>query len=57
MRKTGVLFVLVLSTSLPRRAGRNMVATPDGKLYLACSGVNEVAGGAGEPLKWERRRR
>lgn len=22
---------------------RNMVATPDGKLYLACSGVNKVA--------------
>lgn len=21
---------------------RNMVATPDGKLYLACSGVNKV---------------
>ena len=22
---------------------RNMVATPDGRLYLACSGVNKVA--------------
>jgi hypothetical protein len=22
---------------------RNMVATPDGKLYMACSGVNKVA--------------
>jgi virginiamycin B lyase len=22
---------------------RHMVATPDGKLYLACSGVNKVA--------------
>jgi virginiamycin B lyase len=22
---------------------RNMVATPDGKLFLACSGVNKVA--------------
>jgi virginiamycin B lyase len=22
---------------------RNMVATPDGQLYLACSGVNKVA--------------
>jgi len=22
---------------------RNMVASPDGKLYLACSGVNKVA--------------
>ena len=24
-------------------AVRNMVATPDGRLYLACSGVNKVA--------------
>jgi hypothetical protein len=22
---------------------RNMVSTPDGRLYLACSGVNKVA--------------
>jgi len=33
------------STTIPSGGGvvRNMVATPDGKLYLACSGVNKVA--------------
>lgn len=33
------------STAIPSGGGvvRNMVATPDGKLYLACSGVNKVA--------------
>jgi virginiamycin B lyase len=32
-------------TPIPSGGGvvRNMVATPDGKLYLACSGVNKVA--------------
>jgi virginiamycin B lyase len=32
-------------TAIPSGGGvvRNMVATPDGKLYLACSGVNKVA--------------
>ena len=32
-------------TPIPPGGGvvRNMVATPDGKLYLACSGVNKVA--------------
>ena len=31
-------------TPIPSGGGvvRNMVATPDGKLYLACSGVNKV---------------
>jgi len=31
-------------TAIPSGGGvvRNMVATPDGKLYLACSGVNKV---------------
>jgi virginiamycin B lyase len=33
------------SSTIPSGGGvvRNMVATPDGKLYLACSGVNKVA--------------
>lgn len=33
------------STTIPSGGGvvRNMVATPDGRLYLACSGVNKVA--------------
>jgi virginiamycin B lyase len=33
------------SWQIPSGGGvvRNMVATPDGKLYLACSGVNKVA--------------
>ncbi|MBV9610301.1 MAG: lyase [Acidobacteria bacterium] len=33
------------SSPIPSGGGvvRNMVATPDGKLYLACSGVNKVA--------------
>jgi virginiamycin B lyase len=33
------------SAAIPSGGGvlRNMVATPDGKLYLACSGVNKVA--------------
>jgi len=33
------------TTPIPSGGGvvRNMVATPDGKLYLACSGVNKVA--------------
>ena len=33
------------SEAIPSGGGvvRNMVATPDGKLYLACSGVNKVA--------------
>lgn len=33
------------STPIPSGGGvvRNMVATPDGKIYLACSGVNKVA--------------
>jgi hypothetical protein len=33
------------STPIPSGGGvvRNMVATPEGKLYLACSGVNKVA--------------
>ncbi|HEY6969253.1 MAG TPA: lyase [Candidatus Angelobacter sp.] len=33
------------STPIPSGGGvvRNMVATPDGRLYLACSGVNKVA--------------
>jgi virginiamycin B lyase len=33
------------SESIPSGGGvvRNMVATADGKLYLACSGVNKVA--------------
>ena len=33
------------SASIPSGGGvvRNMVATPDGELYLACSGVNKVA--------------
>jgi len=33
------------STTIPSGGGvvRNMVATPEGKLYLACSGVNKVA--------------
>jgi len=33
------------TTQIPSGGGvvRNMVATPDGKLYLACSGVNKVA--------------
>ena len=33
------------STKIPSGGGvvRNMVATKDGKLYLACSGVNKVA--------------
>lgn len=33
------------STTISSGGGvvRNMVATPDGKLYLACSGVNKVA--------------
>ncbi len=32
-------------TAIPSGGGvvRNMVATPDGKLYLACSGVNKIA--------------
>jgi virginiamycin B lyase len=32
-------------TPIPSGGGvvRNMVATPDGRLYLACSGVNKVA--------------
>ena len=32
------------TTPVPSGGGviRNMVATPDGKLYLACSGVNKV---------------
>jgi virginiamycin B lyase len=31
-------------TSIPSGGGvvRHMVATPDGRLYLACSGVNKV---------------
>jgi hypothetical protein len=33
------------STQIPSGGGvvRNMVATPDRRLYLACSGVNKVA--------------
>ena len=33
------------TTAVPSGGGviRNMVATKDGKLYLACSGVNKVA--------------
>ena len=33
------------SETIPSGGGvvRNMVATPDGRLYLACSGVNKVA--------------
>ena len=33
------------SAPIPSGGGvvRNMVATPDGELYLACSGVNKVA--------------
>jgi len=33
------------STAIPSGGGvvRNMVATPDGRLYLACSGINKVA--------------
>jgi streptogramin lyase len=33
------------TTNIPSGGGvvRNMVATPDGKLYMACSGVNKVA--------------
>jgi virginiamycin B lyase len=33
------------SEPIPSGGGtvRNMVATPDGRLYLACSGVNKVA--------------
>jgi virginiamycin B lyase len=33
------------STTIPSGGGvvRNMVTTPDGRLYLACSGVNKVA--------------
>lgn len=33
------------TATIPSGGGvvRNMVATPDGRLYLACSGVNKVA--------------
>ena len=33
------------SSPIPSGGGvvRNMVSTPDGRLYLACSGVNKVA--------------
>ena len=33
------------STAIPSGGGvvRNIAATPDGRLYLACSGVNKVA--------------
>ena len=33
------------STAIPSGGGvvRNMVATPDGRLFLACSGVNKIA--------------
>jgi virginiamycin B lyase len=33
------------STPIPSGGGvvRNMAATPDGRIYMACSGVNKVA--------------
>jgi virginiamycin B lyase len=36
--------VFAVPTPIPSGGSlvRNMVATPDGKLYLACSGVNKV---------------